>query len=112
VDLTLSIRPRLHGRGEAVLPADPRFAALLGSCSFEDPGLPETRRAIIVVSVERISDSCGYGVPLMSVRGQRSHMNAWGEKKLASGGQQALDDYQRKKNAVSIDGLPAIDPEQ
>ncbi len=101
---------RLHGRGEAVFQGDPRFASLLTSCSFDDPGLPETRRAIILVEVERVSDSCGYGVPLMSLRGQRSQMNAWGEKKLASGGQQALDDYRRKKNAVSIDGLPAIDP--
>jgi hypothetical protein len=100
---------RLHGRGEAVLANDPRFAELLDSGKFEDAGVAESRRAIIVVSLDRISDSCGYGVPLMAHRGQRSQMFAWGEKKLAAGGQQALDEYVARKNATSIDGLPAIE---
>ena len=36
-------------------------------------------------------------------------MNAWAAKKLRVGGPEAIIDYQREKNAVSIDGLPAID---
>ncbi len=101
---------RLHGRGEPIFPADPRFAALLAAHGFEDAGVPESRRAIIVIKVDRISDSCGYGVPLMNYEAQRTQLPAWGERKLTSGGPQALDDYRRKMNAVSIDGLPAIDP--
>ena len=68
-----------------------------------------TARAIIVVDVQRIADSCGYGVPLMSYEGERPHHEAWAEKKLRVGGPDALADYQREKNAVSIDGLPAVE---
>jgi hypothetical protein len=100
---------RLHGRGEIVQAGDPRFEQLLASCGFPDLAAPEARRAVILVHVERVADSCGYGVPLMSVEGQRPHMAAWAEKKLRVGGSQALIDYQREKNARSIDGLPAIE---
>lgn len=102
---------RLHGRGEAVFPGDSRFDGLLARHDFADAGVPESRRAIIVVALDRISDSCGYGVPLMRYERERTQLPAWGANKLASGGRQALDDYRRKKNAESIDGLPAIDPE-
>ena len=100
---------RLHGRGEAVLAGEPRFDELLARAGFEDPSAPEARRAIVVVHVERIADSCGYGVPLMSYEGERPHMDAWSEKKLRVGGVEALRDYQRQKNAESIDGLPAVE---
>ncbi len=101
---------RLHGRGEVVLPRNPRFDALLAGCAFDVPGPPEGRRAIVVVEVGRVSDSCGYGVPRLRYGGERPNMPAWCEKKLRDGGPRALVDYQRKKNATSIDGLPAIDP--
>ena len=100
---------RLHGQGEAVFPDDPRFVELMARCHFEDPGVAEARRAIIVVDVRRIADSCGYGVPLMSYEGLRPQMGAWGEKKLREGGREAFEDYQREKNAVSLDHLPAVD---
>src|SRR5215208_560602 len=48
---------RLHGRGEYVLPADPRFVALLEEAGFEEPTLPEGRRAIVLVDVIRIGSS-------------------------------------------------------
>lgn len=99
---------RLHGRGEVVLPEDPRFSALLLH-GFADAGIAEARRSIIVVDVQRIADSCGYGVPLMEHRGQRDHLQAWGRKKLAAG-PDALPEYQERRNATSIDGLPAITP--
>jgi hypothetical protein len=101
---------RLHGRGSTVAAGDPGFDELLSSCGFEGiDGVPETRRSIVMVSVERIADSCGYGVPLMSHEGRREHMDLWAAKKLRVGGPDALLDYQREKNSVSIDGLPAVD---
>jgi hypothetical protein len=100
---------RLHGRGEVLLPGDARFDALLARCAFEDPGLPQTRRSIVVVHVTRIATSCGYGVPLMSYDGHRPHLADWGDSKLRSGGAEAFAEYKRSKNAKSIDGLPAID---
>jgi hypothetical protein len=101
---------RLHGRGEAVAPGDPRFDELLGRCAFEEPAIPESRRAIVLVEVRRVADSCGYGVPLMRFEGLRPHAPAWAAKKVRVGGTEALDAYQREKNARSLDGLPAVDP--
>ena len=91
---------RLHGRGE-VLPGD----------AVEFPAavvLPQQRRTVNRVDVDRIADACGYGVPLMSVQGERHHSRAWAEGKLAKGGPDALDEYVSQRNAESIDGLPAV----
>ena len=89
---------RLYGRAE-VLPADHELAAVFGP--------PEHAvRSVIRVDVERVSDSCGYGVPLMQHVGRRTQYDAWVEKKVRDGG---FGDYVAEKNAVSIDGLPAID---
>ncbi len=100
---------RLHGRGRIVTAADYDFDELAAQCDFPDPATPEARRAIVVVDVERVADSCGYGVPLMSYEGQRPHMELWAAKKVRVGGPEALLDYQREHNSVSIDGLPAVD---
>jgi hypothetical protein len=100
---------RLHGRGEVVAPEDPRFAELLERCGFDELGPPEARRSVVIVHVSRIADSCGYGVPLMSYEGERPHHDAWAQKRLRTGGEDALLDYQRQKNAQSLDGLPAVE---
>jgi hypothetical protein len=80
---------RLHGRGNVIEPQDTDFGALLSHFQL----LPGTR-AVIRVELERISDSCGYGVPLYQYEGQR--------------GETGLAEYQRKNNAASIDGLPGL----
>jgi hypothetical protein len=80
---------RLHGRGELVARADPADGV----------------RGTIRVQVERISDSCGYGVPLMDYVAERPQRDAWLAKKDADG----LRAYVAEKNAASIDGLPALD---
>jgi Pyridoxamine 5'-phosphate oxidase len=100
---------RLHGRGRVVLAGDEEFSRLLRLGGFDEPAAPEARRALIVVDVERVADSCGYGVPLMAYEGERPHQDAWAAKKLRVGGPDALAAYQAEKNAVSIDGLPAVD---
>lgn len=100
---------RLHGRGSVVSGSDSRFEELVDVVGFAEPGVPEMRRSIVLVELDRIADSCGYGVPLMSYEGQRPHPEKWAAKKLRVGGPQALLDYQREKNLISIDGLPAID---
>ena len=100
---------RLHGRGEVVSADDERFEELLARFEFAEPAAPEARRSIIVVDVQRIADSCGYGVPLMSYEGEREHADKWAAKKLRTGGPEALRDYQRQKNAESLDGLPALE---
>jgi hypothetical protein len=100
---------RLHGRGEAVVAGDARFDALLERAGFEQPAVAESRRAVIVVAVERVADSCGYGVPLMRYEGRRPHLDAWAEKRMRVGGAAALEDYKAEHNTASIDGLPALE---
>ena len=100
---------RLHGRGRVVAAGDAELAELLERAGFEDPHpVAEARRAAIVVEVDRIADSCGYGVPLMSYEGERPHMEAWAEKKMRVG-EDAIETYKAERNSVSIDGLPALD---
>jgi Pyridoxamine 5'-phosphate oxidase len=101
---------RFHGRGEAVLPEDPRFAALLYEADFEDPSLPEARRSIVSVEVTRVSDSCGYGVPLMSFEGLRNHHELSTAKKLRTVGADGYRAHRQKVNASSLDGLPSLRP--
>ena len=91
---------RLHGRGQVLGP---------DAVDFPDAtALPEQHRTVIRVDVERIADSCGFGVPLMAYEGERPQSLAWAQTKLAKGGPGALDEYVAEKNAVSIDGLPAL----
>jgi hypothetical protein len=100
---------RLHGRAEILAAGDPGFGELLEGCAFDQPEVPAARRAVVLVHVTRVGDSCGYGVPLMSYEGLRPHMDAWASKKVRVGGQAALLDYQREHNALSLDGLPALE---
>ncbi len=90
---------RLHGRGECIEPEDARFSALRSLFAAGRPA-----RSVIVVQVERVSDSCGYGVPLYAYQGERSQLDDWAERK----GPDGLTAYQHKHNALSIDGLPGL----
>ena len=100
---------RLHGQGEVVPAGTPRFEELDARCAFEQPEVAAARRSIVVVSLTRVGDSCGYGVPLMSFEGLRPHADAWAQKKVRVGGVEALRTYEREKNATSLDGLPAVE---
>lgn len=101
---------RLHGAGEVVFAGDPRFDELLEECAFEElTEVEEARRAVIVVDVERISDSCVYGVPLMEYVEERPHFDLSKKKKLRTMGSEALRARDAKRNARSIDGLPAVE---
>jgi hypothetical protein len=101
---------RFHGSGEALLPDDPRFAELFEGAGFEDPSLPEARRSIVDVDVTRVSDSCGYGVPLMSFEGLREHHRLATAKKLRTLGPEGYAEHRRETNASSLDGLPVLRP--
>ncbi|WP_254069761.1 pyridoxamine 5'-phosphate oxidase family protein [Pimelobacter simplex] len=91
---------RFHGRGRVVSRYDEEYADLAGR--FDDvPGA----RAVIVVDIDRISDACGYGVPLMDYVGERDLLPRYFGRKGVAGSA----DYRRRKNRTSIDGLPAFD---
>jgi hypothetical protein len=89
----------LHGRARVVESQDVEFASL-------QPLFPvyESLRSIIIVDVTRVSESCGFGVPLMRYEAERPQLRAWAESKGAEG----LKAYRQEKNRVSVDGLPGI----
>lgn len=89
---------RLHGRGKVHSLGTAGFDELLGHFAPR-AGM----RSIIEVDVERVSTSCGFGVPLMEFRGERGDIDAWIERK---GGEPGMVAYRAKRNAESIDGLP------
>ncbi len=91
---------RLHGRGVALEPQDAGFEELRFQLGPE--AIPT--RSIIRVEVERVSDSCGFGVPLYEFQEQRTQLPRWAEKKGAEG----ILEYERRKNARSIDGLTGL----
>ena len=90
---------RLYGRGEVLEPQDQEFNHLRSLFPPEPAG-----RAIVRISITRIADSCGYGVPLYSFEGHRSQLPDWMSRK----GAQGLLRYQQDENRSSIDGLPAL----
>jgi len=90
---------RLHGRGHVVEPADTDFATLRALFATE-----QEVRAVIRVSVERVSHSCGFGVPLYEAIGPREQLVDWTDRK----GSEGLRTYQMTRNARSLDGLPAL----
>jgi Pyridoxamine 5'-phosphate oxidase len=90
---------RLQGRGAVIEPQDAAFATLLPHFSVA-PGI----RTIIRINLDRISDSCGFGVPLLRYEGDRSQLATSAERK----GEAGLDAYRAKNNAASIDGLPGL----
>jgi hypothetical protein len=90
---------RLHGRGEVIEPEDDEYAALRSLFATT-----RMARSIIRVHVDRVSDSCGFGVPLYTYQGDRTQLHDWADRK----GEAGLIEYQKKNNSQSIDGLPGL----
>jgi hypothetical protein len=94
----------------------PKIVRLYGSGKFhglESEGFSRLKdqfgeqigiRGIIEVSLTRISDSCGYGVPKFEYVGQRDTLT----KSSMNKGEQGLADYRKEKNSYSLDGLTGI----
>ncbi len=94
---------RLHGTGRAVLRDSPEF----GDLADRFPGSRGVGvRSIVTVSVRRVADSCGYGVPFMAFEGHRPTMDEWASRKGADG----IRSYWDEKNATSIDSLAGLSP--
>jgi len=91
---------RFYGKGSVTEPHEKGFAALVAKF----PQQPCVRN-IVIVDVDLIMDSCGYGVPLYEFRKQRdSYQNYLADKSV-----DFLLDYRREHNAISLDGLKGLD---
>ncbi|GAB2683105.1 pyridoxamine 5'-phosphate oxidase family protein [Thalassiella azotivora] len=92
---------RLHGQGQVHLPGTAEFTDV----AARHPANVATR-AVVTVEVERVSEACGYGTPVMDVVTQdRDLLRLHAVKK----GPDGMDAYRAQKNARSIDGLPGLD---
>lgn len=91
---------RLHGRGRVVTVYDEEYDAW----AARFPANPAAR-AVIVVDVVRVSDSCGYALPLLSLDEERDLLTPTMRRR----GPDGVVAYRVQKNRTSIDGLPAFD---
>ena len=91
---------RLHGDGRYVLRDTDEWNELIGRF-----GEHNGARAIIVVDVKRVADSCGWAVPTMAFQDERTILDLG----QMDDTQEQLTEYRKEKNAVSLDGLPGLD---
>jgi hypothetical protein len=92
---------RLHGQGTVILPNTPSWN------DIHDGIARSGQRAYIDVAVTRVSSSCGMGVPRYDFHSERDELDIW----ATAQGDVRLDEYRRKHNQHSIDGLNAYPQE-
>ena len=88
---------RFYGSAKAIHPRDEDWSELVSHFG-EFPSV----RQLIDCEITAVQRSCGFTVPLMELQGERHHMNDW----VAKREEQGFESYWRKKNSLSIDGLP------
>ena len=88
---------RLYGKGQLIRPQDAQWATLIQ----QFPPFPGARQ-IVVLDIESLQTSCGFGVPRYEFSGERDDLVQWATKK----GEDGLRQYRADKNSQSIDGLP------
>jgi len=90
---------RFHGHGEAIGRDNPEFDILVKHYDQDLRGI----RSIIKLTADRISDSCGYGVPVYDYQGDRPSTQNFLDQ---------TDDTMLRTglagNLKSLDGLPGI----
>ena len=58
-------------------------------------------RQIIEMKVDLVQTSCGFAVPLMDFKEERTTLNNWAIKQ----GEDKIEDYWKNRNTQSIDGF-------
>lgn len=59
-------------------------------------------RQIFDIEIESVQTSCGFAVPFMEFKGERTQLVSSSEKK----GEEKIKEYWKEKNSMSIDGFP------
>lgn len=90
---------RLYGRGRVIRPGHREWENFH---VYFDPRPGE--RQIIVLDIESVQTSCGFGVPIYEFKEERQTLLKDAERK----GEQGVIEYQRRMNQKSIDGLPTM----
>jgi predicted pyridoxine 5'-phosphate oxidase superfamily flavin-nucleotide-binding protein len=89
---------RLYCQGRVVTRESAEWAERMAAF----PAIPGARQ-VVVAEVFQVQTSCGFGVPLLSLVGDRDQLTRWAAAKGADG----LVEYRRTRNAISLDGLPS-----
>ncbi|MGJ5643528.1 pyridoxamine 5'-phosphate oxidase family protein [Formosa sp. S-31] len=87
---------RLYGTAKIFHQRDEQFKNY-SSCFPDNIG----SRQIIEMDVDLVQTSCGFGVPLMDFKQDRTMLNDWATQK----GKQGIENYWQEKNTKSIDGF-------
>jgi hypothetical protein len=87
---------RLYGTGSVIHPETEQWNSLIDRF----PDLPG-KRQLIILKIESVQTSCGYGVPIYDLQTERATLIDWANKK----GIEGVSEYQLQKNHTSIDGL-------
>lgn len=88
---------RVYGTARVVHAGDSDWS----ECEARLPAATGARQ-YFEITIDRVQTSCGYQVPLMDYREDRSALEKWAENKGPGG----LREYWKDRNATSIDGLP------
>jgi hypothetical protein len=91
---------RLNGQGTVLSRGGLAYSDLLAS-AFENEERPGSRQ-IVVLTIDLVQTSCGYGVPLFEYVDERRTLTRWAEAK----GDAGIEEYRRSMNVFSIDGFP------
>ena len=90
---------RLYGRASVLQFNEPGFAEALAMF----PGFDRARN-IIFVDVDRVADSCGWGVPFYEFKSPRDQLKRWVDDRTQ-------DEWEERRfltNSESIDGLTGL----
>lgn len=90
---------RLYGKASVLQFNEPGFDAELAHF----PSFTRARN-IIFVDIERVADSCGWGIPFHEFKGQRDQLKRWMDNRTEEEWQERRFD----SNAESIDGLKGL----
>jgi hypothetical protein len=91
---------RLYGEGEIITKNEQEFSTI------QPLFTPRAGvRAYIKIHLTRVSDSCGYSVPLYEFKQDRDVLDKWFNRK----GEDGLIEYQKENNQISLDGLKALE---
>jgi len=91
---------RLYGKGRIIARRSPEYLSLLAV--HYDNTEPPGARQIVRLAIDSVQTSCGMKVPFYDYVGERDQLDRWATVK----GEDALEEYRRQKNTLSIDGLP------
>lgn len=88
---------RLYGTAQIYHERDVQFEEYIQHF----PNIAGTRQ-IVKMNIDSVQTSCGYAVPYMDYKEERTQLKSWAEKQ----GKERIEKYWEDKNQVSIDGLP------